>query len=140
LSLSTYTLHENSCPLYVAGEQALGVAGSYNFCNRFLGFSLQVMMTLTRGAGSFAFSPVIRLQAVVASNSPAFDFINKARYSSYPKTGPNGRSDFVKTTLLKMFQEGMAAPTDRLEDGSTILHVGLTNYFSLIVALPCDLR
>ncbi|CEL03870.1 hypothetical protein ASPCAL05009 [Aspergillus calidoustus] len=104
LSLSTYALHENSCPL-------------------FLGFSLQVMMTLTRGAGSFAFSPVIRLQAVVASNSPAFDVIIHSRYGDYPKPGPGGQSDCVKTTLLKMFQEGRAAPTDRLEDGSTILHV-----------------
>jgi hypothetical protein len=140
LSLSTYALHENSCPLYVEGEQALSVAGSYNFCNRFLGFSLQVMMTLTRGAGSFALSPVIRLQAVVASNSPVFGVIKNSRYGLYPGTDPNGHVEWVKTTLLKMFQEGRAAPTDRLEDGSTILHVGSTNYFSLLVALPCDLH
>ncbi|KAJ0423184.1 hypothetical protein BJY00DRAFT_310312 [Aspergillus carlsbadensis] len=122
LSFSTYSLHEESCLLYVDGQQAVGLAGSYTFCNRFLGLSLQVMMTLTRGAGSFAFSPVIRLQAVVASDSPAFDLIKDLGWRYHSVAGTGGLGEWVKMALLRMFQEGRAAPTDRLEDGSTILH------------------
>ncbi|KAL2859333.1 hypothetical protein BJX68DRAFT_261771 [Aspergillus pseudodeflectus] len=122
VSFSTYSLHENSCPLHVDGQRAIGVAGSYTFCNRFLGFSLQLMMSFTRGAGCFAISPVIRMQAVVGRDSPAFRLLADAGKWYPGDTGLVGQIDAVKTKLFQMFHDKRAAPTDRLEDGTTILH------------------
>ncbi|KAL5341361.1 hypothetical protein BJX70DRAFT_66428 [Aspergillus crustosus] len=140
LEFAAYSLHEESCLLYVSGQHAMGVAGSYKFCNKFLGLSLQFMMSLTRGAGSFAISPVIQIQAVVAHNSPAFKLIADARYTHLYKTGLISRIDNVKTTLLRLFHEGRATPTDRLEDGSTILHALCHSIFLSVLKLDPDSR
>ncbi|KAL3459301.1 hypothetical protein BJX64DRAFT_206586 [Aspergillus heterothallicus] len=122
LAFATYSLHEETCLLHVDGQRAVGVGGSYTFCNRFLGLSLQVMMSLTKGAGCFAICPTIRIQAVVARDSPAFALLFYPKVLSFAGTELIDHVNAVKTSLFKLFHEGHAAPTDRLEDGSTILH------------------
>ncbi|KAL4886889.1 hypothetical protein BJY04DRAFT_43414 [Aspergillus karnatakaensis] len=119
---STFSLHDESCALHVEGQQAVAISGSYTFCNRFLGLSVQVMMTLTRGAGAFTISPIIRMQAVVCSDSPAFNLIESYNYTEYSPEEFSDIFKYITATLLQMFSEGAAAPTDRLQDGSTILH------------------
>jgi hypothetical protein len=80
-------------------------------------------MTLTRGAGAFAISPMIRVQAIVGRFSPAFGFLENAHHDLCCLRMHDSPMEFVATTLLQMFDDRRAAPTDRLEDGSTILHV-----------------
>ncbi|KAL2838808.1 hypothetical protein BJY01DRAFT_237329 [Aspergillus pseudoustus] len=118
-SFSFFALHESDCPLYEAGQHTFGVAAKYNFCNRLLGLSVSVMMTMTRGAGAFSINPTIRFQGIVDDNSPAFTLVNEAI-----GIGWINASETLTTTrddLLALFRE-KAAPTDRLADGSTILH------------------
>ncbi|KAL3465907.1 hypothetical protein BJX64DRAFT_45696 [Aspergillus heterothallicus] len=134
-SFSIFALHERSCPLYSDDHQVLGMAASYSFCNRFLGRSIHVVMTLARGAGGIAISQMIRAHAVVSRESPAFERIRHCEIQliGYSPIGsatsaeirPKNRIAIltdVRTSLLRMFCEGKAAPTDRLEDGSTLLH------------------
>jgi hypothetical protein len=83
------------------------------------------MMTLTRGAGAFAVSPVIQLHGIVGRCSPAFKLLRRVVEGT--RWGWDETSETLGTIivdLLKLFREKKAAPTDRLdEDGSTILHV-----------------
>ncbi|KAL2813065.1 hypothetical protein BDW59DRAFT_167633 [Aspergillus cavernicola] len=123
-SFSSFALHEKSCLLYVDGQTALGISGHYTYCNSFFGLSIRVMMTLTRGAGGLAISPMIQLQSVVSYQSPAFKLMAQViRKESNMDT----LLEDLKTSLLRMFCEGKAAPTDCLPDGSTLLH-GLLGY------------
>jgi len=120
-SISFFALHESDCPLYEAGKHTFGVAAKYNFCNRLLGLSVSVMMTVTRGAGAFSINPTIQFQGIVDEDSPAFTLVNKAI-----SHGLINASETLTTTrdgLLVLFREKKAAPTDRLAYGSTILHV-----------------
>ncbi|KAL2826757.1 hypothetical protein BJY01DRAFT_255892 [Aspergillus pseudoustus] len=123
-SFSTFVLHETKCPLFMEGQTVLGIAGNLTFCNRFLGQSIQVMMTLTRGAGALAISPVIQMHAVVHHESPAF----KAIYDAIPEVyaqGPRNIKPIIETTrtrLLNVLCQGKSRPTDRLESGETLLH------------------
>ncbi|KAL2836883.1 hypothetical protein BJY01DRAFT_251762 [Aspergillus pseudoustus] len=123
-SFSVFALHERSCPLYVEGQQAIGITGSYIFCNRFLGRSVHFMMTLTRGAGALAITHSIRAHAVVAGDSPAFKLMEESKYKIEAANRKNVRTVLgdLRASLLRLFCEGKAAPTDRLEDGSTLLH------------------
>ncbi|KAJ0418415.1 hypothetical protein BJY00DRAFT_287749 [Aspergillus carlsbadensis] len=121
-SISVFALHEAHCPLYEAGRHTVGVAANYTLCNRLLGLSMSVMMTLTRGAGACSVSPVIQFHGLVRRSSPAFELVYHVM-----KGIKQGRAfealEATRTGLLMLFREKKAAPTDRLADGSTILHV-----------------
>jgi hypothetical protein len=72
-SMSVFALHETHCPLYEAGQRTVGIAAKYTFCNRLLGLSVSVMMTLTRGARACFVSPMIQFHGLVGESSPAFE-------------------------------------------------------------------
>jgi hypothetical protein len=121
-SISIFALHQAHCPLYDAGKHTVGVAAKYTFCNRLLGLSVSVMMTLTRGAGAISLSPMIQFHEVV-EDSPAFALTVEIIHS-FDQENLSEVIDRTRDGLLKLFHEKKAAPTDRLADGSTILHVG----------------
>jgi hypothetical protein len=130
LSFSVFTLHEQSCPFYATGKHTIGIAGSYTFCNKFLSRSVQVMMSLTTGAGTLSISQSIRFHAFVSRDSPAFKLIRDKVQECSEGDVKVILSD-MRTGLLRLFREGQAAPTDCLECGSTILHVCRDLYSSL---------
>ncbi|KAL2862291.1 uncharacterized protein BJX67DRAFT_385786 [Aspergillus lucknowensis] len=120
---SVFTLHEASCPLYVDRQQAIGVAGSYTFCNRFLGLSIRVMMTLTKGAGAFGVSPAIQVHAVVSEEAPAFKLLREVQNAGWDGRNILRVMEDTKTRVLQLLaKRDKAAPTDRLSDGRTLLH------------------
>jgi hypothetical protein len=123
-SMSFFALHETNCPLYETGQRTVGIAAKYTFCNRLLGLSVSVMMTLTRGAGACFVSPMIQFHGLVGESSPAFELVRHAM-----KGIRHGRAsdslEAARTGLLMLSREKKAAPTDRLADGSTVLHVCL---------------
>ncbi|KAL4886819.1 hypothetical protein BJY04DRAFT_42296 [Aspergillus karnatakaensis] len=122
--VKVFTLHDRTCPLYVSGQNTVGLAGRYTVCNRFLALSIHIMITMTRGAGAFSISPTIRIHAVVHW-SPAFELVHGVAWDSSARANAREAFGNIKTRLLQMFHEGTASPTDRLEDGSTLLHVKL---------------
>ncbi|OJJ00791.1 hypothetical protein ASPVEDRAFT_590403 [Aspergillus versicolor CBS 583.65] len=114
--------HKASCPLYVNGHQTIGISARYTFCNRLIGMSVHVMMTLTRGAGALAISPALQFHSVVPDDSPAFSLL---RNLDSAKSCPDSLRilESIQWNILEMFHNRKAAPTDRLADGSTLLHV-----------------
>lgn len=79
-------------------------------------------MTLTRGAGALAISPMLQFHSVVPDDSPAFrlllDLDGPDRLQD-----PNQILESTQWSILKMFHNRKAAPSDRLADGTTLLHV-----------------
>ncbi|KAL4962979.1 uncharacterized protein BDV14DRAFT_202228 [Aspergillus stella-maris] len=69
-------------------------------------------MTLTRGAGAMSISPTLRFYSVVPDDTPTFELLRTT--DDFP---------FVHDAFLELFRAGKAAPTDRLADGTTLLHV-----------------
>ncbi|KAL3491703.1 hypothetical protein BJX62DRAFT_225061 [Aspergillus germanicus] len=94
-SVSFFALHEAHCPLYEAGKHTVG---------------------------AFSVSPIVEVHGVVGGYSAAFELVLDAMECIKSKKGPK-ELDAFKIDLGKLFREKMAAPTDRLADGSTILHV-----------------
>lgn len=84
--------------------------------------SVHFMMTLTRGAGALAISPMLQFHSVVPDDSPAFKLL-------LDLDGPDSLQDphrileSTQCNILEMFRTRKAAPSDRLADGSTLLHV-----------------
>lgn len=118
--------------MYVDGQRTVGISARYAICNRLLGISVNVMMTLTRGAGALSISPIIQFRPVVANDSPAFRLLNEARDHA---NGVNSCEVLHRTrdALVRMIQEREVAPTEQLADGTTLLHVsvvatGFTRY------------
>ncbi|KAL4798418.1 hypothetical protein BDV19DRAFT_386306 [Aspergillus venezuelensis] len=72
---------------------------------------LVFMMILTRGAGAMSISPTLRFYSVVPDDAPAFELL---------RTTDDFQS--VYAAFLELFRAGKAAPTDRLVDGTTLLH------------------
>ncbi|KAL5338928.1 hypothetical protein BJX70DRAFT_408388 [Aspergillus crustosus] len=119
-TFSAFSGHAQDCPLHVNGEQAVAFSARYAFCNRLLGLSVNFMMTLTRGAGALSISPALQFHSVVPDDSSAFHLLRTINL------GDDGRIRYLsdpQVSLLKLLREQKVAPTDRLVDGSTLLHV-----------------
>lgn len=119
---SAFAAHTANCPLYVEGQQTLGIAANYTFCNRLLGLSVNFMMTLTRGAGALSISPILQFHSVVANDFPAFKLLRDMK-TEFNRERDHKVLERAQKALLQMLREKKAAPTDRLADGSTLLHV-----------------
>lgn len=121
-SFSVSTGHRADCPLYVDGQQTVGISARYMFCNRLLGMSVRFMMTFTRGAGALAISPMFQFHSIVPDDSPVFKLLLNLQISGiFPDS--LRRLESTKWSVLEMFHNRKAAPSDRLADGTTLLHV-----------------
>lgn len=106
------------------GQHTMGISARYTICNRLLGISVNVMMTLTKGAGAFSISPTIQFRPIVANDFPAFRLLKEARDNA---NGVNSSEILNKTrgALIQMIQKREVAPTEQLADGTTLLHVSV---------------
>ncbi|KAL4960356.1 uncharacterized protein BDV14DRAFT_182803 [Aspergillus stella-maris] len=120
VSISVCGMHKRSCPLYLDGHQKVAISAKYAFCNRLLGLSVGFMLTVARGAGALSISPAMQFHCVVGDNSPAFALLKKAGDAGYFDL-PQKMED-LQQSLLQMYRRRVVAPTDRLADGSTLLH------------------
>ncbi|KAL4879725.1 hypothetical protein BJY04DRAFT_192793 [Aspergillus karnatakaensis] len=119
-SFSFSGTYETNCPLHSEERQMIALSAKYAFCNRVIRLSVNAMMTLTWGAGAFSISPTLRFHSVVRDDSPAFNLLNQAGDTDFLLT--SDMLEDIRQTLLQMFQDQRATPTDRLADGSTLLH------------------
>lgn len=110
--------------MYVDGQHTMGISARYAFRNRFLGVSVNFMMTLTKGAGAFSISPSIQFRPAVGNDFPAFKLLNEARDHA---NGVNCSEVLHRTrdALIRMIEEREVAPTEQLADGTTLLHVSV---------------
>jgi hypothetical protein len=115
---SVFSRHKAGCPLYVNGHQTMGISTRYTVCNRLIGLSVHFMMTVTRGGGALAISPMLQFHSVVPNDSPAFKLLLGLN-GSYS----HSKLEYTQQSILEMFHTRKAAPSDRLADGTTLLHV-----------------
>ncbi|KAL4940874.1 hypothetical protein BDV06DRAFT_230086 [Aspergillus oleicola] len=120
ICISVCDMHKRSCPLYLDGHQKVAISAKYAFCNRLLGLSVGFTLTVTRGAGALSISPALQFHRVVGENSPAFELLKKAGATGYFDVAQ--KIEDLQQSLLQMYRERIVAPTDRLVDGSTLLH------------------
>lgn len=80
------------------------------------------MMTMTRGAGALAISPMLQFHSVVPNDSPAFSML-RSLDSAEGFLDPPRILEAARLSILEMFGNRKAAPSDRLADGTTLLHV-----------------
>ncbi|KAL4923232.1 uncharacterized protein BDV17DRAFT_277743 [Aspergillus undulatus] len=140
LSFSTFVLHDKSCPLHLESQSLLGIAAKYTFCTNFLGLSIYLMFTLTRGAGGFTICPTIQLRAVVSDDSPQFKLLSDM-IINFRRAEIVDQHKVLQETMdsvLMMFHTKEASPTDQLGDGSTLLHK-LAETFGILDALTLDI-
>lgn len=116
--------HDRSCPLYRFARKAEYIETGINFCSSYLRFSLQIALSMTKGAGGFSIGPRLNVRTIVPYDSPASDCLNQIFSRRWV---PNYDFDeFLESALqhiLGLFNEGKAAPTDLTPDGRTLLHV-----------------
>ncbi|KAL4948590.1 hypothetical protein BDW69DRAFT_90646 [Aspergillus filifer] len=120
-SFSVFTTHQRSCPLHMRQQQTTVASINYAFCNRVLGLSVMFTMTLRRGAGAMSISPTLKVHPVVSDHSPAFQLLNKTHLNLKGRATPEV-VDLARDSLINLFRNGEASPTDRLADGTTLLH------------------
>jgi hypothetical protein len=117
--------HDRLCPLYSSSRKTQTLEARFNFCSKFLGFSLKTAISLTKGAGGLSIAPQLSFRAVVPSDSPAFKLVD---WHPAPMDGPQPFSsqkmlELTLQQLCQLFYQGRGSPTDVTPDGNTILHV-----------------
>lgn len=125
--LAAASAHDRSCPLHAFLQRAERLEAGFTFCNRYLGFSLQVALSLTKGAGGFSISPRLEFRAIVPFDSPAFSFIHEIGVRAHSRDcHPQDVLDSLESAprhLLELFSDGKAAPSQINPAGHTLLHV-----------------
>ncbi|KAL1970379.1 hypothetical protein VTN77DRAFT_5539 [Rasamsonia byssochlamydoides] len=146
--------HDRSCPLYAFLQRAEHLEAGFTLINSYLGFSLQVVLSLTRGAGGCSISPRLNFRSIVPFDSPAFSCIKKIH--SMLCDHDRHQQDILDSLksapqrLLELFSDGKAAPSDLNPYGETLLHVAceliplyraelLSSHFLEVIASLCNL-
>ena len=128
--------HHRTCPMFTTSASTTTAKIRIKTCGAFLAGAIGASISIIRGAGGSAISPVLQCARVVSDNSPAFRLIrSRCSYGNYPTL--NGREIWspseLKTQLeidihqlARMFRDGRASPYDVDLDGNTLLHVRVT--------------
>jgi len=87
-----------------------------------LGLKLRLFMELSIGSGTFSIMPNLSFGRIVTlQSSPAFGLIHRLFHPAISSAERN--PTFYSAEMKKIFETRQASPHDRLEDGSTLLHV-----------------
>jgi len=119
--------HESHCPRAAWEVAVSDINFRLSFCSLTLKRKLQLSMALSSLNGSeLQIKPNLKIRRVVSVSSPAFQLLNGYRFWGLEGLEADDRIPFIERIgdeLLRLFQERRATPYDRLEDGSTLLHV-----------------
>jgi len=124
LSRKRTTTHESHCP-YAAWEVAVtDVNIRLSLCSLTLKRKLHLSMMLSYLHWSEPqIKPDLKVRRVVSNSSPAFQLLNALRFYGLEADDRISSFESIGDELLRLFQGRRATPYDRLEDGSTLLHV-----------------
>jgi len=124
LSRKRTTTHESHCR-HAAWEVAVtDVNIRLSLCSLALKRRLHLSMVLSYPKWSeLQIKPELKIRRVVSASSPAFQLLNRLSFHGLNADDCIYLSKRAAGELLRLFQERKATPYDRLEDGSTLLHV-----------------
>jgi hypothetical protein len=128
VSLNEVHFHESSCLFWIPGSYNASFSFGMILCYLILGLKLRIFMTLSIASGTFSINPSLSARRIVSRDSPAFALIDWVFVWSENPLLVNTSAE-----LIELFQTRKASPHDRLEDGTTLLHVS----FDLVHSSIC---
>lgn len=129
--------HHRTCPMFASSASTTTAKIRIANCGAFLAGAVEASISIIRGAGGSAISPILQCARVVPRDSPAFRLVRlKYDYSNCCQS-LNGREigslsewqchlEINIDQLARMFRDGRASPYDVDLDGNTLLHVRVT--------------
>jgi hypothetical protein len=117
-SWDTRSPHNPGCPYTTFHPTVTDMNLRFSLCGFGLQRKIEVSIAISRMAhGSFSVNPALTCYRIVPESSPAFELMRTYR----------SRTELIPGKLFKLFQDSKASPYDRLEDGTTLLHVRCHN-------------
>jgi hypothetical protein len=121
ISWDTRSGHNPGCPYTTFSPTVTDINMRFSLCGFGLRRKIEISIAISHMAhGSFSINPALTCYRTVPKSSPAFELMRN--YNRCPERIPG--------ELFKLFQDGKASPYDRLEDGTTLLHVRCRNTWS----------
>lgn len=124
------TSHHSTCPLFTISAITTTAKFRIASCGTFLAGAVEASISITRGAGGFSISPVLRGARVVPYDSPAFALVSThpfgRRRSLRSKRELEESMDANIHEIELLFQAGKASPYDVDLQGNTLFHVRVT--------------
>lgn len=129
--------HHRTCPLFASPASTTTAKIRIKNCGDLLAGAIEASVSIIRGAGGSAISPVLQCARVVSQNNPAFALVSlKYNFPAF-YLSLNGRKirsirewqSHLKINiqqLARMFCDGRASPYDVDLNGNTLLHVRVT--------------
>lgn len=116
------TGRDHACPYHDRGDRVTWLLKRWNFCNWVFSFSIQISLTVIKGAGGYSISPSLHFRATVPMSSPIFSLLfNAQKRLRSEAAGPVIES--AQQELLGLLRQGKGSYSDTLANGDTILHV-----------------
>jgi hypothetical protein len=127
--------HYHGCKVHAQDKRIISLFKQRTFYTWMLNFSVQVSLTITKGAGCFWIRPNLAFRAVVPLNSPVVSLLMDTEKGLRSRKAGSVIGSTHKR-LLQLFQEGKASCSDTLPNGDTILHVSGSSMSNLCLHEP----
>jgi hypothetical protein len=111
-----------ACPVHDQIERTTLFLKRWTIYNRFLGYTIQISLDITKGAGGLAISPHLEFRATVPTDSPIFSLLSNTEGALKSETVGRTLED-TQQKLFKLLREGKGSWSDTLPNGNTILYV-----------------
>lgn len=117
--------HSHECVYFIhaGSDESVGFKFRLGPCSRC--WNVHAALNYNRALGTYSISTTLHFKATVPNDHPAFEkmhhlfFVRETRSPEIP-------IEETLQSILKMFQDGRASPTDISSDGNTLLHVRLS--------------
>jgi hypothetical protein len=117
-SWDTRSGHNPGCPYPTFHPTLTEMNLRFALCGSGLRRKIEISISISHMAsGAFLVNPAFTCYRIVPNSSPAFKLMETYRY----------HVELIPGQLIKLFQDGKASPYDRLENGTTLLHVRCQN-------------
>jgi hypothetical protein len=111
-----------ACPVHDQHERTTLSLKRWSLYNRFLGYTIQITLHITKGAGGLAISPNLVFRATVPTDAPIFRLLSDTK--DVLKSETVGITlENTQRKLFELLREGKGSWSDTLPNGDTILHV-----------------
>lgn len=119
--------HSHECVYFIpaGSDESVGFKIRLGPCSRC--WNVHAALNYNRALGTYSISTSLHFKATVPKNHPTFERMHNL-FLVREKRSPELPIEETLQSILKMFQEGRASPTDVNSDGNTLLHVRFNEY------------
>ena len=122
--------HQRTCPLFASSASTAMTKFRVGYCGALLAGAIEASISITRGAGGYSISPVLRGARVVSRDNPAFELVITVSQKIWKinKIDLEALLDTSIHELVCLFHYGEASPYDVDLEGNTLLHVRMKKF------------